>query len=165
MQVLVHDPAVDVAGSDVKALGFYELLTRSDFVICLAAATPETRHLFNASAFAAMRPGSFFLNLSRGALVDDAGLEASLDEGHLGGAGLDVGTAPDERPATKFFARSDVLATPHIGGVTAEARRHQATYAVEQVKAIAAGSVPEGAINLEAACRFQNLLRNRGVKS
>ena len=105
MTVLVHDPAIHAPGPGVEALGLYELLAQSDFVICLAAATPETRHLFGASAFAAMRPGSFFLNLSRGALVDDAALEASLDMGHLGGAGLDVGNAPDERPAAKFFAR------------------------------------------------------------
>ena len=164
MTVLVHDPAIDPPGS-VATLGLYELLAQSEFVVCLAAATPETRHLFGASAFAAMRPGAFFLNLSRGALVDDSALVASLDAGHLGGAGLDVGTAPDEYPAAKFFARPDVLATPHIGGLTVEARRHQATCVVDQVKAIAAGTIPSGALNIDAAYRFSRLLEAHDFRS
>lgn len=162
MRVAIHDPQARPDAPDIAVLGLADLLNRSDFVICLAAAVPATRNLFNASAFASMRRGAFFLNLSRGGLVDDDALEASLDAGHLGGAGLDVGTAADEMPQSRFFSRTDVVATPHIGGATLEARRFQAGCTVDQVRCIAAGRIPEGALNAGSAGRLARLSGRSG---
>ncbi|MCR0985438.1 NAD(P)-dependent oxidoreductase [Roseomonas populi] len=162
MRVLVHDPfaspvpPVEVAGS------LEALLAAADFVVCLAVSAPGTARMFDARAFAAMRPGSCFLNLSRGELVDEDALEAALDSGHLRGAGLDVGLAPDQMPSPRFTARPDVVATPHIGGVTPEARMHQTMDTVHQVAALSAGQVPGGALNAEAAFRLAHLAGRRG---
>ncbi len=98
----------------------------ADFVVCLAIAAPETANLMDARAFAAMRRGAFFINLSRGELVDEAALEAALDSGHLAGASMEVGRAPHQMPSPRLAARLDLVATPHLGGLTPQAAEHQA---------------------------------------
>lgn len=162
MRVKVFDPHVPPEQLGPMAAGFDELLHESDFVVCLAPATPETDCLFNAGAFAAMRPGASFINLARGELVDDDALEAALDSGHLRGAGLDVGRAPDQKPSPRFVGRADVVLMPHVGGMTHQAREHQTMDTVRQVQALAAGQMPEGAVNSAAAHRLARLL-NKGT--
>ena len=157
LDISIHDPKRLVEAEGLVQREFAELLARSRFVVCLASATPETRHLFGAAAFRAMAPGSFFLNLARGSLVDEAALAAALTSGHLAGAALDVGSAPDEMPPAGLAALRSVIATPHIGGLTQPAVLHQAFDTVRQVEALAAGRVPEGAVNLGSATRLTRL--------
>lgn len=151
MTVLVHDPYVRPETSLV------EVQARADFLVCLAISSPETANLMDAAAFARMKRGAFFINLSRGELVDEAALEAALDSGHLGGAAMDVGRAPDQMPSPRLARRPDVVATPHIGGVTPEAAFHQAMDTVRQIAALAEGRLPEGAVNAAAALRLERL--------
>jgi D-3-phosphoglycerate dehydrogenase len=155
MRVLVHDPYIGAVDDDVRSGSLREVLGTADFVVCLAPATPETANLFNAEAFATMKRGTYFVNLARGELVDDMALEEALDSGHLRGAGLDVGRAEDQKPSPRLAARPDVVATPHIGGLTAEAREHQTMDTVRQVAALAEGRLPDGAVNAEAAHRLR----------
>lgn len=158
MEVLVADPFRRVAPAPGLSQGpMDEVLARADFVCCLVVATAETENLMDAAAFARMRPGSVFVNLSRGNLVDEAALAAALDSGHLAGAALDVGRAPDQKPSLALASRADVIATPHVAGLTPPAAEHQAFDTVAQVKAILAGRMPEGALNLEAAGRLGRL--------
>ena len=70
--------------------GLHEMLARSDAVIVAAPATKETRHLIDKAAFGAMRPGTAFMNLARGSLVDEEALIEAAKSGHLGGIALDV---------------------------------------------------------------------------
>ncbi len=154
MTVLVADPFADTLAPGIVRRDLAEMLAASRFVVCLAPATPETVNLMDRAAFAAMPRGSFFINLARGELVDDAALAAALDAGHLAGAAIDVGRAPDQMPAPLLAGRPDVTATPHIGGLTPQAVRHQAFDTVAQVSAIAAGRMPPGAVNPQAAARL-----------
>ena len=131
----------------------HDLLERSQFVVCLAVATEETENLFDASLFSRMMPGSFFVNASRGNLVDEAALANALASAHLAGAALDVGRAPDQRPSPWLAARPDVIATPHIAGNTPEAVAHQAWDVVRQVTALVAGELPDGAVNADTWTR------------
>ncbi|PTM39836.1 NAD(P)-dependent oxidoreductase [Bosea sp. 124] len=158
MRVLASDPA-PIAQPGVEQVGMTELLGHSDFVICLAPATPVTENLMNAQTFAAMRKGSFFINLARGELVDEASLIAALDSGHLRGAALDVGRAPDQMPSPLLAGRPDVIATPHIGGLTPQATQHQAFDTVEQVAALVQGRLPPGTVNADHGARFERLLK------
>lgn len=161
MTVLAADPDPDAVPSGVEHVELGVLLRRSNFVVCLAAATPQTRHMMDAGAFAAMPRGAYFVNLSRGELVDDAALVAALDSGHLEGAAVDVGMAPDQMPSPAVAAHPRVVATPHIGGLTPEAVSHQAFDTVRQVAALSRGEMPDLAVNPERATRLERSSRSR----
>ncbi len=157
MRVLVTDPYATVEDPRITKLGFEAVLAASDIVVCLAISSAETRDLFDAAAFARMKRGARFINLSRGELVDERALEAALDSGQLSGAAMDVGRAPDQRPSAFLARRPDVLAAPHIAGMTPEAMEHQAMDTVRQVGALARGAVPDNAVNLEQAHRLSRI--------
>lgn len=149
MDVLVADPFTRVEDARFRQVSLDDLLARSDFVFCLAPATAETENLMDASAFARMKPDAFFINLSRGNLVDEAALETALKTGVIAGAAMDVGRAPDQMPTPSLAALANVVATPHIGGLTPQAIEHQALDTVAQVAALVAGDVPPQAVNTE----------------
>ena len=152
MTVLVADPNVPV-GAPFTQVALGHLLAGSDFVVCLAAATEATENLMDAAAFARMRPDAFFINVSRGGLVDEAALEAALRAGRIAGAALDVGRAADQMPSPALAALPNVIATPHIGGLTPPAIAAQALETVSQVEAILRGEPPPGAVNAKGWTR------------
>jgi D-3-phosphoglycerate dehydrogenase len=149
VKVLVSDPYAQVDDQRLVKLPLEELLERSDTVICLAVANEETENLMNAAAFARMKPDAFFINMSRGNLVDEAALARALTEGRLAGAAMDVGRAPDQMPSPDLARLPNVIATPHIGGLTPPASESQAFDTVRQVEALVQGKVPPGAVNLD----------------
>jgi D-3-phosphoglycerate dehydrogenase len=145
MRVLICDPYV----SAVKTVSLEELLAESDYVVPLAVATTETENLMNDAAFSRMKQGAFFINVSRGNLVDEAALARALDSGRIAGCALDVGRAPDQMPTPALAARADVIATPHTAGLTLPAIEHQSMETVAQAAEILAGRAPKGAVNAE----------------
>jgi D-3-phosphoglycerate dehydrogenase len=154
MTVLVSDPYKTVSGPALRQVALETLLADSDFVVCLVVANEETENLMDAAAFARMKPSAYFINLSRGNLVDEAALEHALDERKIAGAAMDVGRAPDQKPSPRLARRLDVIATPHIAGLTPQSIEHQAFDTVNQVRELLAGRVPPGAVNPEAATRL-----------
>ena len=142
MRVLIHDPY-----QNVKQVPLDRLLAQSDFVVPLAVATAETENLMDARAFSKMKQDAYFINVSRGNLVDEQALEAALDSGRVAGCAMDVGWAPDQMPTPRLAARPDVLATPHIAGLTVPEIEHQSMETVAQAAAIAKGRAPKGAVN------------------
>ena len=157
MRVLVADPHAAVEDPRIAHVPIEDALAGADIVVCLAISDASTRDLFGAEAFARMKRGARFINLSRGELVDEAALAAALDSGQLSGAAMDVGRAPDQRPSAFLARRADVLAAPHIGGMTPEAMEHQAMDTVRQVAALARGELPEHAVNAAAAHRLSRI--------
>lgn len=155
MRVLVSDPHAHVAQPGLEQVELPVLLAEADFVVCLAAATPQTENLMNTAAFGAMKAGAVFVNASRGNLVDEAALLHALDSGHLGACALDVGRAPDQMPSPALASHPQVIATPHIGGLTPPAIEHQAMETAQQVTAIVQGRVPVGAVNAAQARRMR----------
>jgi D-3-phosphoglycerate dehydrogenase len=155
IDVLVADPYTEVEIDGVRQVTIPELLAGSDFVLPLAASTPETENLIDAEALATMRPGAMLVNVSRGELLDEIAVAAALDSGHLGGLAMDVGRAPDQRPSPELASRAGVVATPHLGGLTPENADAQAMSSVEQVRTIVAGEVPPRAVNADAATRLR----------
>ncbi|AJY32335.1 D-isomer specific 2-hydroxyacid dehydrogenase, NAD binding domain protein [Burkholderia thailandensis 34] len=156
MRVIVSDPYVTIDDARVHQAGLEDLLGEADFVACLAPATPQTTNLMNARAFAAMKPGAYFINAARGELVDDAALLAALERGHLAGCALDVGRAADQMPSPSLAAHSRVIATPHIGGLTPGAIEHQSMETIAQTEALFQGRTPVGAVNAAHAYRLSN---------
>ena len=147
MTVLVADPFVTVDDSDIEHVSLEDLLGRADYVVCLAVANEQTENLIGQSALARMRPHAFFINLSRGNLVDEAALTAALRENRIAGAAIDVGRARDQMPTPELARLPNVIATPHIGGLTPPAIESQSLETVRQVEAIIDGKVPAGAVN------------------
>lgn len=147
MRVLISDPHATVEEPGFQQVDLTTLLASSDHVVCLAVANEATENLVNAEAFARMRKDAVFINVSRGNLVDEAALAAALAEGKIAGAALDVGRAPDQMPTPAIAAIPNVIATPHIGGLTPPAIEAQALHTVEQVRALVSRAVPDGAVN------------------
>jgi D-3-phosphoglycerate dehydrogenase len=156
VDVIVTDPYVaDAAADGFEQTELDDLLRRSDIVVPLAVSTPETLHLIDADALAMMRPGAMLVNVSRGELVDEEAVAAAIDAGHLGGLAMDVGSAPDQRPAPELAARPGVVATPHLGGLTPENADAQAMSSVEQVRAMVVGDLPPRTVNPDDARRLR----------
>lgn len=147
MAVMVADPHVTVEDDRFRQLPLDALLAAADYVVCLAVATDETENLMNAAAFARMKRDAFFINVSRGNLVDEAALATALEQGIIAGAAMDVGRALDQMPSPDLARRPDVVATPHIGGLTPPAIEAQALDTVAQIRELLAGEVPHGAVN------------------
>ncbi len=145
MTVLVCDPYA----KDIQSTGMEELIRQSDYLVPLAVATPETENLIGEKQFASMKEGAIFINASRGNLVDEAALVRALDSGRLGGCALDVGRAPDQMPTPAIAARAEVIATPHVAGLTTPAIEHQSMETVAQAAEILKGRAPKGAVNAD----------------
>jgi len=128
MRVLAYDPFVKADSPALIETGavlcnqFEEALVGADFVTAHSPLTPETRHMFNARAFGLMKRGAFFINTSRGGIVDEAALLDALQHRHLGGAALDVREIEPPRTQSGFEAMENVILTPHIGSFTTEAQ-------------------------------------------
>jgi D-3-phosphoglycerate dehydrogenase / 2-oxoglutarate reductase len=153
MKVLVADPFATVEDANVVHVPLETLLARSDYVICLAIANEETENLIGPTALARMQPHAFFINLSRGNLVDEMALAAALNENRIAGAAMDVGRALDQMPTPELAKLRNVIATPHIGGLTPPAIEGQSLETVRQVQAIVRGEIPAGAVNAECWTR------------
>lgn len=122
------------------------LLATADVISLHCPATPETRHLMNEAAFAAMKEGAILINTARGAVVDHAALVSALQSGKLAGAGLDV--YPDEpRIPAELLAMENVVCTPHVGANTAQTRADMAAACAKQILDALAGKRPESIVN------------------
>ncbi|WP_129139927.1 hydroxyacid dehydrogenase [Modicisalibacter coralii] len=138
MSVMAFDPFVaedDAAWQTVERVDRLEtLLAAVDAVSLHVPLTEGTRHLIDAEALMAMKPGSLLINTARGGIVDEAALAASLRAGHLGGAMLDVF---EDEPLTAGSALAGVdglIATPHIAGVTHESNERISWITVDNVR-------------------------------
>ncbi len=108
------DGSIPVAYHGPNSL--HALLRASDVVVNVIPATPETEGLLSSSAFAAMKPGSLFINVGRGKTVDEEALIEALQSGHLAGAGLDVFTEEPLPASSPLWQFPNVIISPHVGG-------------------------------------------------
>lgn len=112
-----------------------ELLAQADVVLAAVTLNPSTKGLFDAAAFAKMKKGAAFINISRGQVVDTEALYEALAGGHLSYAGLDV-TDPEPLPGEhKLLTLPNVTVTPHMASATAETRDAMALLTVANIMA------------------------------
>jgi phosphoglycerate dehydrogenase-like enzyme len=111
-----------VLGSRIEMVwgesGLDAVYRESDAVVVAAPDTPETRGMIDASAFSRMKPGTVFINVARGRLVDEAALIEALRGGRVRGAGLDVFVEEPLPPDHPLWSLPNVLLTPHVSAVT-----------------------------------------------
>jgi phosphoglycerate dehydrogenase-like enzyme len=93
-------------------------LSEADVVVVAAPLTPETAGVFDANAFAGMKPGAWFVNVGRGKIHREDALIAALRSGRLGGAGLDVFEAEPLPPESELYSLDNVILTPHVSGLS-----------------------------------------------
>ena len=126
MQVIAFDAMMDAdhpafADQGVRCTSLDELVASADVVSLHVPLVDGTRGLFSAARLAAMKPGAVLVNTARGGIVDEVALAAALKSGHLGGAAIDVFGSEPLAAAEHFVGCPNLLLTPHIAGVTAEA--------------------------------------------
>lgn len=111
-----------------------ELADWADFLVVACPGTPDTHHLVNATVLNALGPSGILINVARGTVVDQTAMEASLANGSLGGAGLDVQELEPCSP--EILRRMDqVVLTPHIGSCTRETRQDMGELVLTNVDA------------------------------
>ncbi len=153
MRVLVHDPYLDPAKAREvgEPVDLGELWRRSDAVSLHAPATVATRHIVNARAIAAMRPGVIIVNCARGSLIDHDALLAGLESGHIAGAGLDVTEPEPLPPGHRLLGRDDVIVTPHVASSTTAGTVRLLDQALGQAAEWLNGGTPEHLLDPTAA--------------
>jgi len=166
VDVIASDPWVDetAAGAfGAMLVSLDELLARSDFVVLLCPLTETTHHLVDADALAAMRPGAFLVNVSRGGVVDQQALGDALANGVIRGAGIDVFEHEPLRSDDPLLALDNVIVTPHALCWTDQCLRDCGVSAWLSVLAVVGGRAPDRLADRSVLenCRFQDALRRR----
>jgi len=118
-----------------------DLLAQSDFVVLTLPLSADSRNLIEETALATIKPGAFLINLSRGGIVNRQALEVALGEGRIAGAGLDVFWEEPPDPADPIFGHN-VMATPHIGGVTDLSMQGIVRVVAENIRRVARNEEP-----------------------
>lgn len=119
--------------------GLNRLLAESDIVVCAAPHTKRSEGMFGPAQFAAMKPGAYFINVSRGKLVQTPALVAALQSGKLAGAGLDVTDPEPLSPDSPLWAMENVIITSHTAGQSQFSQTRVQAVFVENVRRFALG--------------------------
>ena len=149
MRVVFFDTADRLAHGNARRMGSLdELLEESDVVSIHVDGRPGNAGLFGPEQFSKMRPGSVFINASRGMVVDDQALREHILSGHLSGAAIDVFPVEPKAQGDLFESPlrglDNVILTPHVGGSTEEAQEEIGTFVATKLS----GYVTTGATSL-----------------
>ncbi len=146
MAVLTTDPyipAVVAQEHGARMVELPELLAASDFVSLHSVAQEDGSALLDEGAFSAIKPGAIVVNAARGSLIDSAAARAALDDGRLGGLGLDVYDQEPPPPDHPLIGHPRVVHTPHLGASTGAAQRDVSVQVVSKVLAALRGEPVE----------------------
>jgi D-3-phosphoglycerate dehydrogenase len=143
MDIIAHDEyanpdAILVSETRATMKGLEELLAKSDYVSCHLPLNGQTTGFFDYRKFTCMKPSAFFINASRGEVVDEDGLVRALQEGKIAGAALDV--RQTEPPAAGPLSEMEnVIITPHIGAFTDEGQMRVVSSVCRDMASILSG--------------------------
>ena len=129
--VFFNRSVVADAGVPARQADMAEVLA-SDFVVVAVPGGKATHHLINRAAFAAMKPTGYFINISRGDVVEEAALIEALQSGRIAGAGLDVYEFEPKVPDA-LIAMQNVTLLPHLGTAALEVRENMGMMAVDNL--------------------------------
>ncbi|MBK8959981.1 MAG: hydroxyacid dehydrogenase [Proteobacteria bacterium] len=142
-----RDPAVNLE-RHVAATELMEVLGEADYLVVAAPATPDNIGLVDARVLGALKPGAFLVNIARGQVIEYQALLEALRSGHLAGAGLDVFWTEPFDPDDALL-QYNVIATPHVGGVTEESLRGIGAAVVRNIEKLERGELPEHCVNAD----------------
>jgi D-3-phosphoglycerate dehydrogenase len=162
MRVIAYDPYVSAERSKemgVDAMPSLEaLLVQSDFITIHLPRTPETEGLIGAHEMGLMKRGARLVNTARGGIVDEEALAKAIEDGHLGGAALDV-FALEPTIDSPLFSLESVVVTPHLGASTKEAQDKAGTTVAEMVRLALKGEFVPYAVNVSAGAEVAEVVR------
>jgi phosphoglycerate dehydrogenase-like enzyme len=149
-QLIYYDPVRPPEAVEqelgVSYVPFEALLPQADIISVHTPLTPETKGLFGSAQFSRMKPGTFFINTSRGGTYDMDALYEYLWNGHLGGAGLDVFNPEPPPPDHPILQLPNVICTPHVATGTVEAHLQKAEAQFENFKRVLRGEPPNNQV-------------------
>lgn len=146
MNILAYDPFLStdnvfLAELNANLVSLEDVLRQSDIVSCHLPATPATSRILNKERFRLMKPTAYFINTSRGEVVEEEGLLEALRGGAIAGAALDVRMS--EPPIARELEKlPNVVLTPHIGALTHEAQDRVTSAVCEDVRRVLDGEPP-----------------------
>ena len=146
MSILFYDPfpppqaEVDAVGAE-QCGSVEDVLARADFVSLHCPATAETRHLMNAERLAAMKPGAYLINSSRGDVIDEAALAHALANDVIAGAALDVFES-EPKVTEALLSMDNVVMFPHLGSASLETRVAMGLRVIDNLTAFFDGETP-----------------------
>jgi len=146
MRVIAYSPRNPDTGSFERAEVLADALTVADLISLHTPLRDETRNMFDAEAFAAMKNGAILINTARAGLVDETALAHALANGTISAAGLDVYSP--SAPQGPLAASNRVIFTPHLGGNTGEALQRVAVGAARNVITALSGQKPATTIEI-----------------
>jgi D-3-phosphoglycerate dehydrogenase len=156
MEVLACDPYISAQTfqeAGAKPVPREEAISQADFLTLHTPLTEETRRMIGSRELSLMKKSALLINTARGGIVDDRALVKALDEGVLAGAGIDVFEAePPEDPSLRSHPK--ILSTPHIAGLSDEARYRMSRGASDQVACALRGERPPDVVNKSRNPRY-----------
>lgn len=147
MEVVFHNRSPKVVEVPATQLdGLNDVMQAADFVVVATPGGAETTKLIDAAALAAMKPSGFFVNISRGEVVDETALIDALEAGTIAGAGLDVYENEPQVP-DRLKALDNAVLLPHLGSATQETRQAMGQMALDNIIAWSEGHRPPQQVN------------------
>lgn len=141
------DPNVDATYTPDRIL---ELAAASDYVVCSAPITPDTKGLISRDVIAAMKPSALFVNVGRGQVVDEGALIEALSANRIRGAALDVFTTEPLPPDSPFWTLENVLVSPHSADHTATWLNDAMSFFADNFDRFANGQALENVVDKHA---------------
>lgn len=150
LKVLAYDPYVsaeDAAAVGAQKAEMDQIISESDFISIHCPLTPDTKGMFNYEAFQAMKDSAYLINTARGPIVNEPDLVRALEEGLIGGAGLDVLMEDKGQAEHPLYAFENVIITPHAAWYSETSILRRRTQTVESVIEVLEGREPFSCIN------------------
>ena len=157
VRILAYDPfcsAEKMAEMGVEKVELPQLFAESDSISIHCPSTPETRHMFNADAFRAMKKSAFLINTARGDIIDEAALIDALKQGEIAGAGLDVFEHEPVSQDSPLLHMPNVIATPHSAWYTEDSIKALQRSVGEEVARVLNGNAPLHPCNMAALKKY-----------
>jgi D-3-phosphoglycerate dehydrogenase / 2-oxoglutarate reductase len=157
MRVIAFDPYIEAAMAErlgVELLEWKRLLNEADFISIHAALSISTRHIFNDSTFAEMKPAACLINCARGGFIDEQALSQALKEGKIAMAALDVLDTDPPCPDNPLLTMDNVIITGHSAFFSPEAEAERWRRPIEEIACIMRAEWPRVLVNPQAREKY-----------
>jgi len=121
MRIIGFDPFATRVPTHIERVELSDIWSQADVISLHCPLSDGNRHLINAEVLQQCKPGVILINTARGGLIDEAALLAAVQSGHVAQAGLDSFAIEPMTPEHPFQREANIILSPHIGGVTADA--------------------------------------------